>query len=150
MHNKKLQVWLPLLLSIVMIAGMFIGYRIKENMPGKGFFYIEKRTPVQEVINLIESKYVDDVQIDSITNNAIEIILSQLDPHSVFLPASQLQQLKEDLEGKFYGIGVEYKILNDTIHVLNVLKDGPSDKAGLQLGDQILQVGDSIVAGVNI
>ena len=150
MHNKKLQVLLPLLLSIVMIAGMFIGYRIKENMPGKGFFYIEKRTPVQEVINLIESKYVDDVAIDFITNNAIEEILSQLDPHSVFIPASQLQQLKEELAGEFYGIGVEYKILNDTIHVLNVIKNGPSDKAGLQLGDQILQIGDSIVAGVNI
>jgi carboxyl-terminal processing protease len=150
MHNKKLQIWLPLLLSMVMIAGMFIGYRIKENMPGRGFFYIQKKTPVQEVISLIENKYVDDVKTDSIANNAIEVMLTQLDPHSVFIPASQLQQLKEELAGEFYGIGVEYKVLNDTINVLNVLKDGPSEKAGLQLGDQILQVGDSIVTGVNV
>ena len=150
MHNKKIQVWMPLLFSIVMIAGMFIGYRIKENMPGKGFFYMEKRRPVQEVINLIETKYVDEVPTDSLADKAIEIILSQLDPHSVFIPASELEEIKEELAGKFYGIGVEYKILSDTINILNVLKDGPADKAGLQLGDQILRVGDSVVAGVNI
>jgi len=150
MHNKKIQVWLPLLFSIVMIAGMFIGYRIKENMPGRGFFYIEKRRPVQEVINLIETKYVDDVQADSLADKAIEVILGQLDPHSVFIPASELEEIKEELAGKFYGIGVEYKVLNDTINILNILKDGPADKAGLQIGDQILRVGDSIVAGVKI
>jgi carboxyl-terminal processing protease len=150
MTNKKVQVWLPLLFSITMIAGMFIGYRIKENMPGKGFFYMERKRPVQEVINLIESKYVDEIQTDSLADKAIETILSQLDPHSVFISAVELQEIKEELEGKFYGIGVEYKILSDTINILNVLKDGPSYKAGLQPGDQILQVGDSIVAGVNI
>src|SRR5215212_3819544 len=150
MQNKKIQVWLPLLFSLVMIAGMFIGYRIKENMPGRGFFYIEKRRPVQEVINLIENKYVDDVQTDSLADKAIDVILGQLDPHSVFIPASELDEIKEELAGKFYGIGVEYKILSDTINILNVLKDGPADKAGLLLGDQILQVGDSAVAGVHI
>jgi carboxyl-terminal processing protease len=150
MPNKKIQVWLPLLFSIVMIAGMFIGYRIKENMPGRGFFYVEKRRPVQEVINLIETKYVDDVNTDSLADKAIEVILGQLDPHSVFISAFELSEIKEELAGKFYGIGVEYKILNDTINILNVLKDGPADKAGMLVGDQILQVGDSIVAGVTI
>ncbi|MEO6452588.1 MAG: S41 family peptidase [Ginsengibacter sp.] len=150
MQNKKLQIWLPLLFSIVMIAGMFIGYRIKENMPGRGFFYIEKRKPVNEVINLIETKYVDNVPVDSLTDKAIESILNQLDPHSVFLPASELQETKEDLAGEFYGIGIEYKLLDDTINILNVLKNGPSDKAGLQVGDKILQAGDSIIAGVHI
>ncbi len=150
MQNKKIQVWLPLLFSIVMIAGMFIGYRIKENMPGKNFFYVEKRKPVQEVLNLIETKYVDDVPADSLTDNAIEDILGQLDPHSIYLPAAEMQEIKEDLAGEFYGIGIEYKLLNDTINILNVLKNGPSEKAGLQLGDQILKVEDSLVAGVHI
>lgn len=150
MQNKKLQVWLPLLFSIMIIAGMFIGYRIKGNMPGKGFFYLEKRKPVQEVINLIETKYVDEVNTDSLAGNAIENMLTQLDPHSILLPASQLQEIKEDLAGEFYGIGVEYKILNDTINILNVLKDGPSDNAGMQTGDKVLRVGDSVVAGVNV
>src|SRR5215210_282132 len=97
MQNKKIQVWLPLLFSIVMIAGMFIGYRIKENMPGRGFFYVEKRRPIQEVINLIETKYVDNVRVDSLADKAIETILNQLDPHSVYLSATDLQEIKEDL-----------------------------------------------------
>ncbi|HEV8079129.1 MAG TPA: S41 family peptidase [Chitinophagaceae bacterium] len=150
MQNKKLQVWQPLLFSLVMIGGMIIGYKIKGNMPAIGIFSTEKRRPVQEVLNLIENKYVDKENSDSLGDAAIEAILSKLDPHSVFLPAAQLQSAKEDLQGGFSGIGVEYNIFSDTINVLNVIKDGPSDKAGIQPGDKLLKVGDSIVAGNKI
>lgn len=150
MANKKLQVWLPFLFSLVMIAGMIIGYKIKTNMPATGIFFSEKRRPVQEVLNLIENKYVDKTHPDSLGDAAIEAILARLDPHSVFLPASQLQSAKEDLQGGFSGIGVEFNIFSDTINVLNVIKDGPSDKAGIQIGDRLLKVDDSIVAGVKI
>ncbi len=150
MQNKRLQVWLPLLFSLVMIAGMIIGYKIKTNMPDTGIFFTKKRSPVQEVLTLIENKYVDKQQPDSLGEAAIEAILSKLDPHSVFLPASQLQSAKEDLQGGFSGIGVEYNIFSDTINILNVIKDGPSDKKGIQPGDKILKVGDSVVAGVKI
>ncbi len=150
MQNKRLQVWLPLLFSLVMIAGMIVGYKIKTNMPDTGIFFTKKRSPVQEVLTLIENKYVDKLQADSLGEAAIEAILSKLDPHSVFLPASQLQSAKEDLQGGFSGIGVEYNIFSDTINILNVIKDGPSDKKGIQPGDKILKVGDSVVAGVKI
>ena len=150
MQNKKLQVWLPLLFSLVMIAGMIIGYKIKTNMPDTGIFFTEKRRPVQEVFDLIENKYVDKENPDSLADEAIEAILRKLDPHSVFLPATQLQSAKEDLQGGFSGIGVEFNIFSDTINVLNVIKDGPSDKAGVQIGDKFLKVDDSIVAGVKI
>ncbi|MGI8584044.1 MAG: S41 family peptidase [Chitinophagaceae bacterium] len=150
MVKKKLQVWLPLLFSLVMIIGMIIGYKIKTNMPDTGIFFTEKRRPVQEVLNLIQNKYVDREDADSLGNEAIEVILSKLDPHSIFLPAFQLQSAKEDLQGGFSGIGVEFNIFSDTINVLNVIKDGPSDKAGVQAGDKFLKVGDSIVAGIKI
>ena len=150
MQNKKLQVWLPLLFSLVMIAGMVVGYRIKTNMPGKGLFYVEKRAPVQEVLDLIQSKYVDNVPLDSLGNKAITDLLAKLDPHSIYLSAAQLQDTKEDLEGRFYGIGVEFTVIKDTINILNVVKNGPSDKAGLQVGDQFIKVDDSTVAGVHI
>ena len=150
MLNKKLQVWLPLLLSIVMIVGMIIGFNIKTGLPNKGIFFTEKRRPVQEVLNLIQTKYVDEENPDSLGDAAIEAILDKLDPHSVFLPATQLQEVKEDLQGGFSGIGVEFNIFNDTINVLNVVKDGPADKAGLQTGDKFLKVGDSVVAGIKI
>ena len=150
MQNKKLQVWLPLLFSLVMIAGMVIGYRIKENMGGRGFFYLDKRRPVEEVLNLIETKYVDKVMTDSIADDAISSLLAKLDPHSVFLPVSQLQEAKEDLEGRFFGIGVEYNMIDDTINVVNVVKGGPSEKAGLLVGDKLIKIDDSLVAGKNI
>jgi carboxyl-terminal processing protease len=150
MHNKKLQVWLPLLLSLCVVAGMFVGYRIKGNMPDNGIFLIEKEKPVNEVLDLIKRKYVDKENIDSLGNIAIATILSKLDPHSVYLPAQELKSLNEDLKGQFFGIGIEFNIINDTVNVVNVLPKGPSEKAGLLVGDQIIKVDDSVVAGINI
>lgn len=116
-------------------------------MPGKSFFFAEKRRPVQEIMDLIKNRYVDDVQMEKLADTAIQAMLSKLDPHSVFIPAEELQQVNEDLAGKFFGIGIEFNIFNDTLNVVNVLKDGPGFKAGLLTGDKFLTIGDSIVAG---
>jgi len=151
MKNKKLQIWLPLFVALVMIAGMYLGYRMSENIPAKrNFFAYEKRSPVQEVLNLIQNRYVDPVGTDTLGDNAIEEMLGHLDPHSMFIPSRNLQEVNEDLAGRFEGIGVEFNIFSDTIHVLNVLPEGPSDKAGLRSGDRLIKVGDSVIAGVNI
>jgi carboxyl-terminal processing protease len=130
-----------------MIIGMFFGYKMRDNMPGKSFFFAEKRRPVQEIMDLIKNRYVDDVEIEKLADTAIQAILSKLDPHSVFIPAEELQQANEDLAGKFFGIGIEFNIFNDTLHVINVLKDGPGFKAGLVTGDRFIKIDDSIVAG---
>src|SRR5665213_2229697 len=150
MRKKKLQVWLPLLLSLCVVAGMFVGYRIKGNMPDSGIFFVEKEKPVTQVLDLIKRKYVDNENIDSLGNIAIQTILSKLDPHSVYLPAQELKSVNEDLEGQFFGIGIEFNIINDTVNVVNILPKGPSENAHLQIGDQIIKVGDSTVAGNNI
>jgi carboxyl-terminal processing protease len=148
---KRLQVWLPLLFSLVMIVGMIIGFRLRENTSsGNSIFRLTKRTPLQEVIDLINMKYVDKVNTDTLGNDAIQEMLGHLDPHSVYIPASILQEVNEDLEGNFEGIGVEFQIISDTVHVVNVLPHGPSDDAGLQIGDRFLQVNDSVVAGNKI
>ncbi|MEO5501341.1 MAG: S41 family peptidase [Ginsengibacter sp.] len=150
MRNKKLQVWLPLLLSLCMVAGMFVGYRIKANMPNRSIFFMQPQRPVQEVLDLIKNNYVDEENIDSLGTVAIQSMLSGLDPHSAFLPASILKSVNEDLQGIFYGIGVEFNIINDTTNVINVLPGSPSFKAGLQIGDQLIRVNDSLIAGNNI
>lgn len=148
---KRLQVWLPLLFSIVMIVGMIIGFRLRENTnTGSSFFKLAKRTPLQEVLDLINMKYVDKVNTDTLGNDAIQEMLDHLDPHSVYIPASILQEVNEDLEGNFQGIGVEFQIIEDTVHVVNVLPKGPSDDAGLRIGDRFVKVNDSVVAGTNI
>jgi carboxyl-terminal processing protease len=150
MNNKKVQVWLPLLISIAMIAGMYLGYFMRDNMPGKKFFFVEKRRPIQEIMDLIQNKYVDEVKADSLADTAIQAMLTKLDPHSVFIPAENLQGINEDLAGKFYGIGVEFNIFDDTLNITNVLKDGPSFKAGVQTGDKFIKVEDSVIAGIKI
>ena len=150
MNNKKIQVWLPLLFSITMIVGMYFGYKMRDAMPGKSFFFMDKTRPIQEVLDLVKNKYVDDVSTDSLSDTAIEAMLSKLDPHSVFIPAQELERVNEDMAGSFYGVGIEYNIFNDTINVTNVIKDGPGFKAGLQAGDIILKVADSVVSGRKI
>ena len=148
MVNNKLKLWLPLIFSIVMIGGMFLGYKMKEKMPVTArFFSAERKGTVQEVLDLISKRYVDPIQTDTLADAAIEEMLSHLDPHSIFIPSSDLQQVNEDLAGKFEGIGIEFNIFDDTIHVLSVLKGGPSEDAGLQPGDKFLKIGDSTVAG---
>ena len=147
MNKKKIQVWLPLLFSLTMIAGMYFGYKMRDNMPGKSFFFAEKRRPVQEIMDLINNRYVDDVKMEMLADTAIQAILSKLDPHSVFIPAEELQQVNEDLAGKFFGVGIEFNIFDDTLNVINVLKDGPGFKAGLLTGDKFIKIGDSAVAG---
>ena len=148
--NKKIQVWQPLLFSLTMIAGMFIGYRMRDSMPGRNFFSLEKSSPMQEVMSLIENKYVDTVNVDNLSDTAIQAILNKLDPHSVHIPAEQLQGVNDDLAGNFFGVGIEFSIIDDTINIINVLLDGPSFKAGIKTGDKFLKVDDSIVAGVKI
>jgi carboxyl-terminal processing protease len=144
MGNKKLQVWLPLLFSIVMIAGMFFGYRLGSQGGGnKGFFSSNKRSSLQEAVDLIRMKYVDSVYLDSLEGKAIREMMSELDPHSVYLPPEDLKLANEDLAGNFEGIGVEFNVFRDTVNVVYVIPGGPSEKAGLLIGDKIIAVNDS-------
>jgi len=145
--NKKIQVWLPLLISIAVVAGMLIGYKLRDTQPGKKFFAFEKPRPFQEVMNLIKNKYVDEVSVNAFSDSAIIAVLHKLDPHSIFIPADDLQSVNEDIAGNFFGIGIEFNIFNDTLHVLNVIPDGPSAKAGIKVGDKIITVNDSAITG---
>lgn len=128
MEKKNVKIWLPLLFSLTMIAGIFLGYRMQGSMPGKSFFYIEKRRPVQEILDLIDKKYVDNENMPALADTAIQAILSKLDPHSSFIPAEELARVNEDINGSFFGIGIEYSILQDSLNVINVLKNGPAEK----------------------
>ncbi len=148
---KKSQAWLPLVFALLLILGMITGYKLREQVPfTQGFFQNSKRTSLQETLDLIRLNYVDPVSTDSLSDDAIEAMLTHLDPHSIFIPAKYLQEVNEDLAGNFEGIGVEFQIINDTVHVVSVLPGGPSAKAGMNVGDKFLKVGDSTVAGTGI
>ncbi len=146
MGSKKLQVWLPLLFSLIMITGMWIGFKLREDTSGApGFINNTKSNSIQEILTLIQNRYVDNVSGDSLKEDAINEILAHLDPHSVYIPARELQEINEDMQGNFQGIGVEFQIFRDTVNVMNVIPDGPSFKAGIQTGDKVIKANDSIV-----
>jgi carboxyl-terminal processing protease len=148
---KRSQAWLPLVFALLLILGMITGYKLRERMPfTQGFFQSGQRSSIQETLDLIRLNYVDPVSTDSLAEDAIEAMLTHLDPHSVYIPARYLQEVNEDLQGNFEGIGVEFQIIDDTVHVVNVFPGGPSAKAGMMIGDKFLKVGDSLVAGNRI
>lgn len=144
MVNKKLQVWLPLIFSIILIAGMFLGYELSKPAGGKNdFFASNNRNSMQEVLALIKLKYVDSVHIDSLEGKAIREIIDELDPHSVYLSPAEVKEANEDLAGNFEGIGVEFNVFNDTVNTIYVIPGAPGDEAGLLIGDKLLEVNGS-------
>lgn len=147
-----LRVWTPLLFSLVMIVGMVLGYRLHDTLRGKRNIstVISRSDRLDEIIDLIDAKYVDSVQTDMLYEDAVRGILAHLDPHTVYIPAAEVAQSNENLEGSFYGVGIEYRIVNDTIQVTGLVDDGPAEKSGVILADKIIRVNDSLVAGKGI
>lgn len=135
-----------------MIVGMVLGYRLHDTLRGKRNIstVISRSDRLDEIIDLIDARYVDSVQTDMLYEDAVRGILTHLDPHTVYIPASEVAQTNETLEGSFYGIGVEYRIVQDTIQVTGLVDNGPAEKAGVILADKIIRVNDSVVAGTGI
>ena len=136
-----------------MIVGMWIGFSLSKEMGNSGnglFSRPGSGTALQEILDLVRNRYVDTVNVPAVTDSAIESVLDQLDPHSAYIPARDLAEVNEDLDGGFQGIGIEFSLLNDTLNVVSVVPGGPSEKAGLAVGDQLIKVGDSLVAGKKI
>lgn len=144
--------WTPLLFSLVLIIGMILGFNLRDTLRSKRDIntVIDRNDRLEQVIDLINEKYVDTINSNNLYKDAIEGILKSLDPHTVYIPSDELAEVNEDLDGGFTGIGVEFSIIRDTIQITSVLKDGPAAKAGIKVGDQFIKVEDSIVAGVTI
>ncbi len=147
MGNKKLQVWLPLIFSVVLIAGMYLGYGLSGR---NDFFKTDKPTSLQEALDVIRKNYVDEVNLDSLQGGAIQEMMAHLDPHSVYFPPVKLREANEELSGNIEGIGVEFNVFSDTVNIVYVVPDGPSDKAELQIGDKILKVDGYSITSKNI
>ena len=105
-------------------------------------------TRLQEVLEIINSKYIDTVNIHHLVDNAISKTLLELDPHSTFIPADQVSSANESLSSSFEGIGIEYLMIDDTLTVQSVVTDGPSDSAGILPGDKFIRADGRTIAGV--
>lgn len=140
----------PTLLAVTAILGIKLGETLTE--------YKMQAAPTAEcrngkldyLFNLIKEQYVEDVDVKELEEKAIPEIMAGLDPHSVYIPAANLQSVNEALDGSFSGIGVEFNIQNDTVMILAVINGGPSEKVGLLPGDRIVEVNDSLFVGKEI
>ncbi|MDD3861188.1 MAG: PDZ domain-containing protein, partial [Bacteroidales bacterium] len=103
-----------------------------------------------KMLSLIDAMYVDSVELDDLVEVAIINMLKELDPHSMYISAEEIAKMKEPLEGSFEGIGVQFRLMDDTLLVVGVISGGPSEKVGILTGDRILVVDDENIAGVGI
>ncbi len=141
--------------AVAMIAGMIIGPKFSRedgNRQNGTFlpFLNSRGDKLSSILKLVDERYVEDVSQDSLKEIAITEILSHLDPHTYYLPADEAKMLNDDLEGNFFGIGIEYFIVQDTVTVTSVVPEGPASQAGIRQGDQILRVENRQVSGVKI
>ena len=151
-RNSKHTVIFPLLLAAGVVLGLLLGQFMGRNSAESQLRGILTRltqpdNKLNYTLSLIENRYVDSVSMDSLVEHVIPLVTRALDPHSVYIPASEMQALNEPLEGEFDGIGVVFNMATDTVIVLNVIPSGPSDKAGVRAGDRIIEIDDSLVAG---
>ena len=151
--NSRRTVLFPLLLAAGVVAGICLGLYVGRHTAVPPLF----RPPVvafdnklTQTLSLIENQYVDPVSTDSLAEHVVPLLVRELDPHSVYIPAEEMAAMNESLEGEFDGIGVVFNMATDTVIVLNVISNGPSDKAGIKAGDRIIEIDDSLVAGCKI
>lgn len=153
--SSKFQVRLPLILAVTLAAGMFIGQQLPRYDQNLRFLPSAAQSgkgagTLDEILRYVEAKYVDTVNTGALKNGAIEHLLEQLDPHSVYITPDELKAVEDDMSGGFEGIGIEFLVVDDTIQVVTPLSGGPSEAAGILAGDKIVTINDTAVAGVKI
>lgn len=152
--DKHSIIWIPLICAICTVGGIWIGTYLKRE---KAFHIIKKsdnnpgdilgQSRIEEVIRYVEAKYVDKKDKEEMLDGAIDRFLESLDPHSTYIKPSEVKEINEQMQGSFDGIGVEILSISDTLYVVSVLAGGPAAKAGLQAGDRIIRINQTVVAG---
>jgi carboxyl-terminal processing protease len=154
MNKRNLLLVLLVLFSI--LIGLFLGNLlasragIRKNQLLNSIFSGSSNNKIDEVLSKIDEQYVDTVDMNELTEEIMVDMVAKLDPHSVYIPASDLENINDELEGSFSGIGVQFNIQNDTVMIVSVISGGPSEKAGLIAGDRIVMVNDSSFTGKKI
>ncbi len=145
MNNRKYMLWLPLTAAIFLIAGIALGSYISTTDTNLG-----ARHKLNQVFDIISENYVDEVSADSLVEMALPELLKNLDPHSAYIPRSERVAVNRDLEGSFFGIGIQFQMMNDTLYVLEVISGGAAEEAGMLAGDRIIAVDGDNIAGVGV
>ena len=151
---KKQNVFLPIILSFVLVLGIWLGYflsnRISRGAPLNQNYHTSTNDKINSLLDYIEYQYVDTINKKDLVEKTVTSMLQSLDPHSSYIAASEFETVNEPLEGNFDGIGVEFNIIKDTIRVVTPIEGGPSEKIGIKSGDKIVKVEGKNVAGIKI
>ena len=148
-QNKKNR-FIPLIVAVSVVAGILLGNFYANHFAGHRLSIINTSSnKLNDLLHFIDDQYVDTVEINDLVERSMPQILGELDPHSIYIPVQKAQQANDDLAGSFSGIGVQFTIRKDTIHINNVIKGGPSEKVGLQPGDRVVKVnGEDFVGSI--
>jgi len=151
-NNPSNHKYLPIIFSIVLIIGILIGLLLSGTLQNKNLFSIHRQAydKINDVINFALQDYVDSISKENLQEKAINGMLQSLDPHSAYISAEEFNDVNDPLMGNFEGIGVQFRILNDTIMVVNTVSGGPSEKIGIRAGDRIVKVDGKKVANIGI
>lgn len=141
---------IPLFIGLAIAIGILIGNAFNFKNRAVLFSSNSNEAKIKRLINYIQYDYVDKVNTDSLLDNAIVNMLSKLDPHSVYIPQEELQRVTENMQGKFVGIGVTFLMYEDSVAVTSVIKNGPSEKAGIKAGDRIITADKDTLFGKSI
>ncbi|MBE6274210.1 MAG: PDZ domain-containing protein [Bacteroides sp.] len=150
MESNKRTRYIPVIIATSIVLGIFIGTfyanRFAEGNSGPGMINLNANK-LTGLLRIINDQYVDTVNMSQLIEDAMPQILGELDPHSSYIPAKDLQAVNDDLRGSFSGIGVQFTIQQDTIHISDVISGGPSEKVGIMPGDRIVEIDDSAFVG---
>ncbi len=170
-RRRRLIIWMPLLLSLALIIGILLGNWITNirirgivsdeisnqrfsirpgNAAGSGFSLTPKGNKISSALQYIVNEYVDTVSIGNLNEAVMPALVDKLDPHSIYIPATDFHKFSDPLVGNFSGIGVSFNMVEDSVAIINTIPNGPSEMVGVMAGDRIIMVDDSVVAGVNM
>ena len=152
MNRPKFYVFLPIVFALILIIGIVIGTTFSfRNTLGPISINVNNRyNKIEEILRYIQQEYVDTVNNEQLVEKTIVSLLQNLDPHSSYITASELQASNEPLKGNFEGVGIEFNVLDDTIRVISAIPGGPAEAVGVQAGDKIIKVNGKNVAGIKI
>lgn len=151
----NIKIFLPLLLTLSVVVGIYLGSYLSSTTGNRSIIFSKSNNKsstgkLNEILNFIEEAYVDSVDSKELLENSINSMLSNLDPHSYYISPKDFNDMNDPIEGSFEGIGVEFRIKDDTVMVVAAIANGPSEKLGIQAGDRIIKVDTVIIAGKNI
>ena len=148
MNEKKKNRYMPLIMALCVVFGIFVGTFYANHFTGNRLSIINSGSnKLNNLLHIIDAQYVDTVNVNDLVEKAVPQILSELDPHSVYIAAKDVQIANDDLRGSFSGVGIEFTIRQDTLHVQQVISNGPAEKAGVIAGDKIVKVDDKPFTG---